>query len=146
MGVVYLSRSWAFHLGSQKEDLDESYLAGIIHDVGILIFDYLISEECSNFIKVAAENERTFLGLEIKKFGVSYSELDAEFISKWWPISEIVVKSVRRHHKPPPKNKIKPEIPRLVNWVNENASNNEMRNGIVMHFYPLDGSIFPRLR
>ena len=37
-------------------------------------------------------------------------------------------------------------MPRLVNWDNENTSNNEMRNGIVMHFYPLDGSIFPRLR
>jgi hypothetical protein len=83
--------------------------------VEILIFDYLISEECSDFIKAAAENERIFWGLEIKKFGVSYSELDAEFISKWWPVSEIVVKSVRRHHNRPPKNKIKPEMPRLVN-------------------------------
>ena len=136
----------AIHLGSQKEGLDESYLAGLIHDVGILIFDYLSSEECSSFIKAASENERTFWGLEIKKFGVSYSELAAEFISKWLPVSEIVVKSLRRHHNPPPKNKIKPEIPRLVNWVNENASNNEMRNGIVMYSYPLDGSIFPRLR
>jgi HD-like signal output (HDOD) protein len=146
LGVAYLSRSLAIHLGSQKEDLDASYLAGLMHDVGILVFDYLIPEEYSSFIKVAAESERTLGELEIEKFGISHSELGAEFISKWWPVSEIVVKSVRRHHNPPPKKKIKPGIPRLVNWANQIASNNEMQNGVAMHLHPLDETIFPRLK
>jgi hypothetical protein len=47
--VVYLSRSLVLYLGSQNEDLNESYLAELIHDEGIHIFDYLIPEEDSYF-------------------------------------------------------------------------------------------------
>jgi hypothetical protein len=41
-------------------------------------------------------SERTFGEMEIEKFGSSASELGEEFIGKWWPISEVVVKSVTR--------------------------------------------------
>jgi len=146
LGVAYLSRALAIHMGSSKEDLDASYLAGLMHDVGILVFDYLIPEEYSNFIQAVPENETPLGKLEIEKFGISHSELGAEFIGKWWPVSEIVVKSVRRHHNSPPKKKIKPGIPRLVNWANQIANNNEMPNGIPMPFHPLDESIFSGLK
>lgn len=146
LGVAYLSRALAVHLGASKEDLDASYLAGLMHDVGILVFDYLIPEEYSSFIREVAENEKPLDELEMERFGISHSELGAEFIGKWWPVSEIVVKSVRRHHNSPPKKKMKPGIPRLVNWANQIASNNEMSNGMPMHFYPLDESIFPKLK
>ncbi|MBT5469770.1 MAG: HDOD domain-containing protein [Nitrospina sp.] len=146
LGVAYLSRSLAIHQGSSKEDLDASYLAGLMHDVGVLVFDYLIPEEYAEFIKNMVEDERPLSELEIEKFGISHSELGAEFIGKWWPVSEIVVKSVRRHHNPPPTKKIIPKIPRLVNWANQIANNNDMHNGLPMHYHPLDENIFPRLK
>ncbi|MEK9628684.1 MAG: HDOD domain-containing protein [Nitrospinota bacterium] len=146
LGVAYLSRALAIHLGSPKEDLDASYLAGLMHDVGVLVFDYLIPEEYSSFIKEIEENEKALGELEIEKFGISHSELGAEFIEKWWPVSETVVKSVRRHHNPPPRKKIKPGIPRLVNWANQIANNNEILNGISMHFPPIDDNLFSRLK
>jgi hypothetical protein len=60
-------------------------------------------------------------------------------------VSEVVVKSVKRYHNLTPRNKIKLEIPRLVNWANQIASNNDMQYGIAMHVNPLDEDIFPRL-
>ena len=117
-----------------------------MYDVEILVFDYLIPEEYSNFIKSAVESEKNLGELEIEQFGISHFELGAEFIGKWWPVSEIVVKSVRRHHNPPPKKKIKQGIPLLVNWANQIASNNEMQSGIAKHFDPLDKNVFPRLK
>ena len=33
-----------------------------------------------------------------------------------------------------------------MNWANQIASNNEMQNGLSMHFHPLDENIFPRLK
>ena len=146
LAVAYLSRSLAIHIGSAKEDLEASYLAGLMHDVGILVFDYLIPEEYEEFVKTMASEEGTLSELEMNKFGISHPELGAEFIDKWWPVSKIVVKSVRKHHNPPPKKKIKPGIPRLVNWANQIASNNEMPHGIRMHFHPIDESIYQTLR
>ena len=146
LGVAYLSRSLAVHMNSPKEDLEVSYLSGLMHDVGILVFDYLVPDDYSEFIKTMAERDRTLSELEIEKFGISHSELGAEFVGKWWPVSETVVKSVRRHHNPTPQKKIKPGIPRLVNWANQIANNNDMKNGLPMHSDPLDENLFPRLK
>ena len=38
LGVVYLSRTLVLHVGGGKEDVEASYLAGLTHDVGILVF------------------------------------------------------------------------------------------------------------
>jgi HD-like signal output (HDOD) protein len=84
------------YLGSQNEDLDASYLVGLMHDVGIHVFDYLIPEEYSYFINAAEESKRTFGRMEIEKFGIPHSELGAEFIGKRWAVSEIVVKSIKK--------------------------------------------------
>ncbi len=146
LGVAYISRSLAIYMGSSKEDLDASYLAGLMHDVGILVFDYLIPDEYAEFIKTLGEEERTLSELEIESFGISHSELGAEFIEKWWPVSEIVAKSVKRHHNSPSKKKIKPAIPRLVNWANQIANNYDMPNGILVPHDPLDENIFPGLK
>jgi hypothetical protein len=72
-----IERSLALYIGSQKEDLDASYLAGFLRDVEILVFDYLIPEEYSMFIKAAQESERTLEEMKIEKFGISHSELGA---------------------------------------------------------------------
>jgi hypothetical protein len=71
--------------------------------------------------------------MEIEKFGIPHSALGAEFIGKWWAVSEVIVKSVKRYHNPTPKNKIKLRIPRLVNWANQIPSNNDNQHGITMH-------------
>ena len=86
-----------------------------MHDVEVLVFDYFFTEENPDFIKAEEGSERTFGRMEIEKFGISYSELGAEFIGKWCPASEVVVKSVKRYHNLSPRNKIKLEISRLVN-------------------------------
>ena len=44
------------------------------------------------------------------------------------------------------KKKIKPGIPRLVNWANQIANNNDMQHGVAMHVNPLDENMFPRLK
>jgi|TARA_B100000809_G_scaffold230081_1_gene244150 HD-like signal output (HDOD) protein len=38
LGVAYLSRTLVLHVGGSKEDVEASYLAGLMHDVGILVF------------------------------------------------------------------------------------------------------------
>jgi hypothetical protein len=74
--------------------------------------------------------------------------LGAEFIGKWWPVSEVVVISVKSYHNSPPtpRNKIKLEISRLVNWANQIGSNNDMQYGVAIHVNPLGEGIFPRLK
>ncbi len=146
LGVAYLSRSLAIHISSSKEDIEASYLSGLMHDVGILVFDYLIPDEYGKFIKTLGGDERTLGVLETEIFGISHSELGAEFIEKWWPVSETVVKSVRKHHNPPPKKKIKPGIPRLVNWANQIANNNGIQNGIPAYLRPIDERVFEILK
>ena len=49
--VGYLSRALATKIISSKTDLEITYLAGLLHDLGILIFYHLLGDEYEEFIK-----------------------------------------------------------------------------------------------
>jgi HD-like signal output (HDOD) protein len=99
LAVAILSRILSQRLEGLKIEQDMCYLSGLMHDIGIMVFNYLIPEEYSAFLKQIGGSDGTPLHeLEIQKFGISHPELGALFIQKWWPVPEEVVTSVGRHY------------------------------------------------
>lgn len=146
LAVAYLSRTLVLHAGGDKEALEISYLSGLMHDVGILVFDYLIPNEYGAFIKSFGDAEKSLEELELETFGISHSELGARFIEKWWPVSEQVVTSVREHHDSLSGNPGSSGISRAVNYANQIANNSEIQNGISSYFHPVNGNLLKILR
>ena len=50
MAVAFITRSLAKKVLSDLDDLESSFLAGLMHDVGILVFDNIIPKEYFNFL------------------------------------------------------------------------------------------------
>jgi len=136
LAVAFLSRALVLHGGGSKEELEASYLSGLMHDVGILVFDYLIPEEYEAFIKNLGDAEKGLEELELAAFGISHPELGARFVEKWWPVSKQVVSSIKRHHDPLSVSTTSPGVSRYINWANRIADNHEIRNGVSAYIAP----------
>jgi HD-like signal output (HDOD) protein len=146
LGVACLSKTLVLHAGGKKEDLEASYLAGLMHDVGILVFDYLIPDEYGAFIGTLGTSEKSLEDMEYSTFGITHPELGARFIEKWWPVSKQVVASVRKHHGPLSDASNSPGISKFVNCANQIANNHEMRNGVSPYVCPMSAKILKVLK
>ncbi|MEK9628963.1 MAG: HDOD domain-containing protein [Nitrospinota bacterium] len=101
LAVGYLTRMLANHLLDDPEALEASFLAGLMHDVGILVFDYLIPEEYNEFLheKDLSNSAEPLEVLELKKFGIDHQELGGMFLEKWWKLLPFITTAVTIHHK-----------------------------------------------
>lgn len=130
LAVAILSRILSQRLEGLRIEQDLCYLSGLMHDIGIMVFNYLIPEEYAAFLKQVGENESALHDLEIKKFGISHPELGSLFIQKWWPVPEEVVTSVGKHYLTMSNQGKKYPILLTVIIANAIANTYDMGNGI----------------
>ena len=95
--VALLSQALAKKFELSKREQEVSYVAGLMHDIGILVFFHLIPEEYSGFTKEIKSSEESLGTLEEKKFCIDHSELGGNFILRKWPVSAKVSKSAKLH-------------------------------------------------
>jgi HD-like signal output (HDOD) protein len=101
LAVGYLSRMLANKLFDDSDSLDASFLCGLMHDVGILVFDYLAPEEFDEFLhaKDISNSSQSVEALEKVTFGIDHQELGAMFLEKWWELPPLIIGAVTSHHK-----------------------------------------------
>lgn len=84
---------------ADKEIIDDSYICGLLHDMGKLIF----TTAHSDFINTAAEvcKQRNISSDIFEKLlaGVNHSEIGA-LIAEKWNFSDIIISVIRHHHEP----------------------------------------------
>jgi len=141
LAVAYLSKALVLNGGGSKEELEASYLSGLMHDVGILVFDYLIPDEYKELLSNIGDKEKGLEELELEAFGISHPELGARFVEKWWPVSKQVVSSIRRHHGPLSASSTSPGISRFINCANQIANNHEISNGVCPYAPPMSSNL-----
>ncbi len=130
LAVAILSRNLNQRLEGLIIEQDLCYLSGLMHDIGIMVFNYLIPEEYSGFLKQVRGMETPLHELEIQKFGISHPELGSLFIEKWWPVPEEVVTSVGKHFLGMSNQGKKYPILLVVIMANAIANTYDMGNGI----------------
>jgi HD-like signal output (HDOD) protein len=131
LGVAYLTRSLAYIVDISQEEIEFAYLCGLMHDVGILVFDHLIPDEYNEFLGKIKSSDITLAENETQTFGITHAELGSRFISKWWPVSPGLVEAIRVHHDSPGKDGNVKHIAHLLATANLLANQNEFGNGIV---------------
>lgn len=130
LAVAILSRILNQRLEGLRIEQDMCYLSGLMHDIGIMVFNYLMPEEYSAFLKTVRSAERPLHELEFQKFGISHPELGSLFIEKWWPVPEEVVTSVGKHFLTMSDQGKKHPILLVVIVANAIANAYDMGNGI----------------
>ncbi len=101
LAVGYLTRMLTNKLLNDQNSLDASFLAGLMHDVGILVFDTLVPEEYNEFLhaKDISNSDQPVETLERATFGIEHQELGSMFLEKWWKLPPIILGAVASHHK-----------------------------------------------
>jgi two-component system cell cycle response regulator len=76
---------------------DEAFVAGLLHDIGVLFFLHHYPSEYHQIIdkKVRAAN---LLEAEIKVFGIDHCEV-ARHLAKVWNLPDYIVSSITGHHR-----------------------------------------------
>lgn len=107
-----------------------AYYSGLMHDVGVMIFAYLIPDEYTGFLDSLTGKDIPLEEQEFSHFGIDHAELGASFIEKWWPVGDEVVKAVRRHHNPPSEDEDKDKTVFILNVANALCNSKHIDNGI----------------
>ncbi len=131
LGVAYLTRSLAYIVKISPEEIEFAYMCGLMHDVGILVFDHLIPDKYTELLESIKSTDRTLAEHEGETFGITHAELGARFIEKWWPVSPKLVEAIRIHHDDTGEKGDVKHIAHLLATANLLANQNGFSNGIV---------------
>jgi HD-like signal output (HDOD) protein len=94
------SKSLSEFFEQSEESRESAYLAGLMHDIGILVFLNFFPKEYSEFLGKTNDADQPLEVLEVETFGIDHAEVGSKYIEKWWPIAPQVVSLVREHHHP----------------------------------------------
>jgi putative nucleotidyltransferase with HDIG domain len=78
------------------ENFEEAFLAGLLHDLGIILIDQHLNREFNNIVAALTE-EKTTPQIEFEIIGFDHTQVGAEVAEKWrFPPS--VVDAMKYHH------------------------------------------------
>lgn len=129
LAVGILSKAIGKLTLDDADEQERSYVSGLMHDVGIMVFCYLVPGEYAGFLKTAGSETKPLEQLESERFGIAHPELGARFIQKWWKVHPEVVQSVKNHHVPASNRSKSKTCSHVVYVANRIANHNAIGNG-----------------
>ena len=89
--------AWDIAIAIEYEHPQDAYLAGLLHDVGQIVFDAKYHDQYVKIINAKTEAET--IAQEISKYGVSHTELGAAILEQWPSLSPSIADATRYHHE-----------------------------------------------
>ncbi len=80
-------------------DPEDFFLAGLLHDIGILVLDQFFHLEFINVLQCAVSQKTDTTRAEMNVLGLTHQEV-GEYVARRWKIPEILVHTIRNHHNP----------------------------------------------
>ncbi len=94
-----LARKIATSEGASKQEVEDSFTAGLLHDIGKLVLVTAAPEKYEEAIEYAEKRGETHRDGERKIFGTTHAEVGTYLI--WlWGLPDAVVEAVAYHHAP----------------------------------------------
>jgi len=99
LSVADLSQRLAKYVKVSETSANLAYFSGLMHDIGLIIFLYIIPGAYFDFLEDFDPNI-PIEEAEMKTFGIDHAELGAIFLEKKWNLPIEIVGAVRGHHLP----------------------------------------------
>lgn len=97
--VSRLARAIAESTGADKDGLEESLLAGLLHDIGKLVLVQSMPEHYLRYHRQLAECDGDMVQTERQVFNADHGRVGA-YLLGLWALSEPLVEAVAYHHDP----------------------------------------------
>jgi HD-like signal output (HDOD) protein len=95
----FLARKIATAEKLSKQEVEDSFMAGLLHDIGKLVLVTAAAQKYEEAMKFAETNHVSEHEAEQKIFGTTHSEIGTYLL--WlWGLPDIVVEAVAYHHTP----------------------------------------------
>lgn len=136
MAVAFICRSLAKKVLTDLDDIESSFLAGLMHDVGILVLDNVIPQDYFNFLtlKDLSSSDQPLEFLEEQEFKISHTEAGYEFMKKWWSLPPKVASAALAHHGEGPVKGEPLTLNQIVSTANRIANMNEFTHPVTTAF------------
>lgn len=95
------------------KEIKQAALAGLLHDVGVLVLITQFEDEYTTLEKVIAAGQEPGEATERQIFGASHAEIGA-YMLEMWNADPVVVAATRSHHDP---ESVDGEVRRLVDAI-----------------------------
>jgi HD-like signal output (HDOD) protein len=79
--------------------LEEAFIAGLLHDVGIVIIDYYFPEKFVEILEMMEREHIPLLNAELKVLGFTHA-LVGKLVAKKWNFPDLLVETIGCHNKP----------------------------------------------
>jgi len=99
IATAFLAKSLELRKVLNKPDGPDIFLAGLLHDIGWIVFDKLVPERIGTAIRARENSGSWSLEMERKFIGMDHAEAGALFLSHW-NIPKAVAELVANHHTP----------------------------------------------
>jgi HD-like signal output (HDOD) protein len=86
-------------LKKRQEILDDVYVAGILHDLGLIVVNYMNADALAKMSAFCREKDIPLQTLEKFAFGLNHGEIGAR-IAERWNFPAQLVEGIRFHHEP----------------------------------------------
>jgi putative nucleotidyltransferase with HDIG domain len=96
-----------------REHGNDIYVAGLLHDIGIIVEDQFFPEQFEKALRGAAREKRNLYEVEIQTLGISHPEI-AKVVSENWGFPDELIQAIAFHHRPARADK---EFERFVRTV-----------------------------
>ena len=96
-----------------RDEQDDAYVAGLLHDIGLLVMDQYFPDQLADARKLAAGEEIPLARAEIEMLGIHHGEIGGILLDAW-QLPDSVVAAITWHHDP---DKSKPEFRRVAQMV-----------------------------
>jgi HD-like signal output (HDOD) protein len=108
------------------QDRQFYFLAGLLHDIGILVFDQFFHKEFEGIVDYALKKECSFLTAESFEIGKETHQVVGSALLELWKIDPVVISGVRFHHhgldKVPEHHRVIAQVTYLAEYVLCNCS------------------------
>jgi HD-like signal output (HDOD) protein len=99
VGVAIVMRHFAGRQDARASNLHNAYVAGLFHDIGILVLDNYFTEIYKRVREAGRDKQLSLYTLERELLGIDHGEIGSMLISRW-RLPEEISHSVAWHHAP----------------------------------------------
>ncbi len=94
-----LTANIAKQMFSNKQKSEDAFIAGMLHDIGELIFMVHLPEKFCQLLTAVKENNKNFYLAEKEIFGITHTEIGG-YLLGIWGLPYPVIEAVANHHEP----------------------------------------------